>query len=79
MRAKVKTKINSIQRLSDGSAIISIEAATPGKVETKAMNAKEIFFKGEISLRQLVADDIKIGAVITITLTDEESANEGID
>lgn len=77
MKAKLKAKIDSAKK-SGGDVILSLSTPVAGKVDTKALNAKEIYFNGEVRLRQLVADDIKIGAVITITLTDEET-DERID
>ncbi len=72
MKAKLKARIGSVQK-TGADVILTINTPTAGKVDTKALNAKEIFLNGEVRLRQLVADDIKIGAVITITLTDEET------
>lgn len=72
MKAKLKARIGAVTK-TGGDVILSLNTPTAGKVDTKALNAKEIFLTGEVRMRQLVADDIKIGAVITITLTDEDA------
>jgi len=69
MKAKLIGKINSLDK-SGGTAILFI--TSDGKVETTNIAAQEISFSGILRLKGLVADQMKIGATLTITISDEE-------
>jgi hypothetical protein len=76
MKATLKGRITRVLRDDDGTTSLSIE--TKGKVEETVISAKEALFQGELNLKSLVADQLKIGATITITVTDEAD-NERLD
>jgi len=69
MKAKLKGQITSIDK-SNGIATLSVTAA--GKVETTNISAQETSLGGVFKLKTLVADRMRIGAVLTITVSDEE-------
>lgn len=69
MKAKLTGKILNVD-ISQGEARLSIEAT--GKVETRNISAQEVTFNGNIRMKSLIANDMKIGATITITISDEE-------
>jgi len=73
MKAKLRGKINSVDK-SNGVATLSITA--DGKVERAGLASQETSFGGVLKLRGLVADQMKIGAVLTITVSDEETPLE---
>lgn len=73
MRAKAKVKITDTHRFPTGEVQIKFETLTPGKVDTRAMNAQDITLSGEFTVRALIAEQMKIGATISISLTDEET------
>lgn len=74
MKAKLTGKILSVD-ISQGEARLSIEST--GKVDTRNISAQEVTFNGSIRMKALVANEMKIGATITITVSDEEP-NEGL-
>lgn len=73
MKAKLTGKILSVD-ISQGEARLSIEST--GKVDTRNIAAQEVVFNGTVRMKALIANDMKIGASITITISDEEP-NEG--
>jgi len=75
MKAKYKAKILEAIKDQYGQTVLSLQA-TDGKVETRLQNAQHTSLTGRIVLRDAIAADIKIGATITITVSDEEP-NEG--
>lgn len=64
----------------DGDAVVTFESA--GKVQKGqgpiAPSARETSLNGTVTLKAVVANEMKIGAVITITISDEE-ADERLD
>jgi hypothetical protein len=71
MRAKMRSEIVSIRRDEDGNVCLKVEAK--GKtISHKAGSNKDCRLEGEIILRPVFANDIKIGAVITVEVNDEE-------
>jgi hypothetical protein len=70
MKATLKGKIISMNKVS-GDAVIGLDAA--GKVLTNKISAQDISFKGSFQLKGIIADEMKIGAIITVTLSDEET------
>lgn len=74
MRASFKGKISKITRDEDnGAGCVNIELDLKGKVDTKAVNAKEASLSLSLQLKPLIADEIKIGSTITVLLTDENT------
>jgi len=73
MKATLKGKILNADRIG-GNVKLQIEAG--GKVVTTNIAAQEAAMSGIITLKGLVADQLKFGASLTITISDEES-NEG--
>ena len=71
MRAILKAKIIGVETSSE-EVILELNTLAPGKVEVKSLNAQDIYLKGKIRLKALIANDMKIGAPITITISDEE-------
>jgi hypothetical protein len=75
MKARLQGKILSVKN-GDGDAEITIQAT--GKVDKSgkgvmAPTARETSMNGTMTFKAVVANEIKIGAVITITVSDEES------
>lgn len=71
MKAALKAKILSVEK-SGGDVILTLDTPIAGKVGIRAINAQDAFFSGKLKLKELVANEMKIGATITITVTDEE-------
>lgn len=76
MKATLKGRITKVFRQEDGTTNLTLE--TRGKVADTTISAKEALFQGELNLKSLVADQLKLGATITITVTDEAD-NERLD
>lgn len=75
MKAKLSGRIISVTN-ADGDAVITFEST--GKVDRSgtgvmAPDARKTTLNGTVSLKAVVANEMKIGAVITVTITDEES------
>lgn len=72
MKAKFKGKVVSTKRNND---FVELSIEMPGVVvETKMPPAKEAKLQGSFFLKPVIADEIKIGSIITITVSDEEDA-----
>lgn len=50
---------------------VTLEIVAKGKVETLAINAKEVTMSSVMTLKSLITDNMKIGAVLYITVSDE--------
>ena len=73
MKSTLKGKILSIDKMAGGSLSAHLSIAADGKVENSSLAVKhDIALNGVVMMKGLVADDMKIGAVLTITITDEE-------
>jgi len=75
MKSTLKGQILSVKK-TDGDAEITFQAC--GKVERStggviAPSAREITLSGTTVMKAVIANEIKIGAIITITISDEES------
>lgn len=70
MKATLKGKILKMDRVN-GNVELSIESS--GKVATTNIAAQEITLKGHILMKGLIADHLKMGSILTITVSDEES------
>lgn len=80
MRASFKGKISKILREEEGGAgNVQIQLDLKGKVDTKAVNAKDASLALSLSLKPLIADEIKIGSTITVWLTDEDPERSLLD
>jgi hypothetical protein len=79
MKAKLKAKILGVEKnaehksdKSDMTGMTKIRFTSMGKVDTNLINAKMTFLDGELFVREAIAADMKIGATITINISDEE-------
>lgn len=80
MKAKLKAKILEVNRfVSFQSGSVEVPnmvklriSATHGKVETTLNNAQLAALIGDFYLREVIANQIKIGSTLTITISDEE-------
>lgn len=76
MRVKFKGKIESMTKTKDGSSV-NLHIGLDGKVirtNSRAFaEARIAKMECDIVLKPVVADDIKIGSVITVEVNDEES------
>ncbi len=80
MKIEFKAKMASIERASSESVVVKF-ARTHGKVieggDKLAPNAKETEMAMEFALRPALADDLRIGQTLTITIeTDKETEGE---
>lgn len=71
MRAKLKGKILGIKYNADGEVALDVEAK--GKVETPNIAAQTIMWHGALRLKSIITNEMKIGAIITINVSDEEA------
>jgi hypothetical protein len=86
MKAKLQAKITDVSKgITYGNnglgADISnmtklIFQTTKGRVDTNLNNAQLIRLDGDLYLMGVIANQIKIGATLTITISDEEAAEE---
>jgi len=70
MKTVLKGKILSADRVG-GNVKLSI--VSDGKVLTTNIAAQEAALSGILTLKGLVADQLKLGATLTITVSDEET------
>lgn len=68
MKASLKGKITSIVR-TDADVNVSIEF--DGKNDHKSIDARKTTMKANLILKALVAEELKLGSIISVTLTDE--------
>lgn len=69
MKTTLQGNIIKIEK-KDGLAYLTL--STRGKVSTGNIATQEALMEGELILKSLVANQMKIGAVITIAISDEE-------
>ena len=81
MKAKLRAKIVGFERNAKFEGVGNIDVvgltklslvSTAGKVDTDRSNAKLATFSGDIFVKDIIAHEMKIGATITISITDEE-------
>ena len=72
MKSTLKGKIFSIEKDSHSHGVVLLKVNAIGKVDTKLLNAQEVSFNGTLILKQVIADEMKIGATLTITVSDDE-------
>lgn len=70
MKAALKAKITKVDKV-DGNTYLQLEAV--GKMETpNRVLSHETSFSGSLKLKSVIADQMKIGAIITISISDED-------
>jgi hypothetical protein len=70
MKSKLSGIITSLKK-EGGNTVISLTSS--GKVDTANISAQEISFEGILKLKTIIANQMKIGAVISINITDEKT------
>lgn len=68
MKATFKTKINSVVRKEHE---VEIEFDAKGTVDTNRLPAKDAQLSMKLYLKPVIADELKIGSIITIVVSDE--------
>lgn len=76
MKSKLTGKIVSVKKDKDGGNALLEIATTTGKVDTRNVTAQETSLTMTLTVKSMVADEMKIGAVLTITISDEEKCDE---
>lgn len=70
MKSTLTGKINKVDKIG---GFVTIQITAVGKVKTNLINAQETSLSGEMIIKSVIADSMKIGAVLTITVSDEET------
>lgn len=74
MKATLKGKITAVNKPEEGD--VEITFVSTGKVERGSgpmdPSARQLKLNGSMTLKQVIANDLKLGAVLTITVSDEE-------
>lgn len=81
MKAKLRAKLLEVEKniivehgKADHHGMTRIKFSSGGKVETTLnTNAQLVFLNGDLFLKEVIADQIKLGANITIIISDEET------
>lgn len=73
MQIKMKSRVKEIER---GPEQTNIMLEFDGKVEDSKFQAKEAYMPATLRIRTIIADQLKVGSVFTIILSDEDQ-NEG--
>ena len=71
MKTVLTGRITSATELRDGDHNLTIEAM--GKVQTSNIASQVASLQGTFKVKSLVASQMKIGATLTIIVTDENS------
>lgn len=69
MKAKLSGKIAALEK-GEGDTTIVFEA--DGKVDTRNIAAQPTSVHATLTLKSMIADQMRIGATITLTISDEE-------
>ena len=70
MRIKMKSKIVNVSRLPNE---VKLDLEFVGQVQdTKLITAKDAAMNGFLRLKPAMADQLKLGSVITVILSDED-------
>ena len=69
MKANLTGKIVSLEK-SEGDTTIVFEA--DGKVDTRNIAAQPTSLHATLTIKSMIADQMKIGATITVTISDED-------
>ena len=70
MKAKLSGRIVSLEKV-EGDTLMVLE--TNGKVDTRNITAQPTSAHITLTVKSMIADQMKIGGVITVTLSDEET------
>jgi len=70
MKAILKGKVQSMDK--KGSGIVAVQLVAVGKVQGVPMSAKETNLTLILDIKELVAEQMKFGSIITVTITDED-------
>ncbi len=74
MKATLKGKITAVNKPEEGDAEITFVSS--GKVDRGAgpmdPSARQMKMNGSMTLKAVIANELKLGAILTITLSDEE-------
>lgn len=82
MKAKIQAKIVGFERNAtfESDSNINVVGLTKlslisknGKVDTRLNNAQTAAMRSDLFLKSIIASEMKIGAIITITISDEET------
>lgn len=82
MKAKIQAKIMGLERKAkfEGAGNVDVVGLTKlhlksvsGKVDTRLNNAQLATMEAALFLKEVIADDLKIGSTITIIISDEDS------
>lgn len=80
MKIKMQSEVKSITRLKDKTTL-ELEFSgkevigTHGHHDKPLATARVATFNGTLELKTVMADELKVGSVFTIVLSDEEPAN----
>lgn len=69
MKATFKGRVHQIDRKQD---LTKLHLDIKGKVDTRLVTAQEAELDALVMVKTIVADSMKIGSYITITVSDEE-------
>lgn len=69
MKATFKGQVYQIDRKQDWT---KLHLDVKGKVDTRLVTAQEAELDALVMIKTLVADNMKVGSSITITISDEE-------
>lgn len=78
MQAKYTGKIVEVVKKGDAYGDTKLKISCKGKVDSKNLNAQETSLEIVAELKSLIADNLKIGTVLTITLSDEDFKSDKI-
>ena len=70
MKANLKGKIVGLV-VEKGEVLINLELA--GKADSRSPEARPLEMSGTLKLKQLIANEMKLGSIISVYLTDEET------
>lgn len=73
MKAKLTGKIVSLEKV-EGDTLMVLEV--DGKVDTRNIAAQKTSMHATLTIKSMIADQMKIGALITIAISDEDVGDE---
>jgi hypothetical protein len=75
MKARLKGMINGMSRDDEGSGWVVVTIKAKGVVEnSRSPDAKQVEYSGTLAMRALLANELKFGQELFITLSTEEDA-----
>lgn len=72
MKATFKGSIHSIER---GESMTNVKVDLKGKVDSNLISAQESYLKANLVVKTIVADQLKVGATLIFTVSDEDQEN----